>query len=136
MSPIRYRHLPPLLRPLIDKFYRCHRSPMRSQASDEIWVAEQAHEIVATLSLRAVTGGQWLTGLFVAPALRGQGVAATLLENALAEHPEAVWLFCHPDLQRFYQRRGFAAGQPLPAELAERLARYQRSKSLISLRAH
>ncbi len=136
MSPFRYRQLPPLLRPMVDKFYRGHRSPMRSQAGDQIWVAEHAGDIVAALSMRAVTGGQWLTGLFVAPALRRQGVAAALLDHVLAEHPEAVWLFCHPDLQGFYQWRGFAPGQPLPAELAERLARYQRSKSLVSLRAH
>ena len=136
MSSPHYRQLPPPLRPLVDKFYRSHRSPMRSQAGDEVWVAEHAGDIIAALSLRAVTGGQWLTSLFVAPALRRQGVAATLLDQALAEHPEAVWLFCHPDLQGFYQCRGFVAGQPLPAELAERLARYQRSKSLVSLRAH
>ncbi|WP_296270831.1 GNAT family N-acetyltransferase [Pseudomonas sp. UBA6323] len=136
MSPFRYRQLPPQLRPLVDKFYRGHRSPMRSQADDQIWVAEYAGDIVAALSLRALTGGQWLTGLFVAPALRRQGVAAALLDHALAEHPEAVWLFCHPDLQGFYQCRGFVPGQPLPAELAERLARYQHSKSLVSLRAH
>ncbi|EZH77422.1 GNAT family N-acetyltransferase [Ectopseudomonas composti] len=136
MSPLCYRRLPPLLRPLVDKFYRSQRSPMRSQAGDEIWVAELAGEIVAALSLRAVADGQWLTGLFVAPARRRQGVAAALLDHALAQHPEPIWLFCHPDLQSFYQHLGFRADQPLPAELAERLARYQRSKSLLSLRAH
>lgn len=131
-----FRHLPAQLRPLVDKFYRGHRSPMRSQAGDKIWVAERGDEIVAALSLRAVAGGQWLTGLFVAPALRRQGLATALLDHSLAMHPEAVWLFCHPDLQGFYQRQGFVTGQPLPAELAERLARYQRSKALVSLRAH
>jgi len=33
----RFRHLPLQLRPLVDKFYRDHRSPMRSQAGDELW---------------------------------------------------------------------------------------------------
>ena len=69
----RFRHLPAQLRPLVDKFYRDHRSPMRSQAGDELWVTESASEIVAALSLRPVAGGQWLTGLFVAPALRRIG---------------------------------------------------------------
>lgn len=136
MLSTRYRRLPHLLRPLVDKFYRGHRSPMRSQAGDEIWVAERGDEIVAALSLRAVAGGQWLTGLFVAPALRRQGLAAALLDHSLATHPEAVWLFCHPDLLGFYQRQGFVTGQPLPTELAERLARYQRNKALVCLRAH
>ncbi|AVO51687.1 GNAT family N-acetyltransferase [Ectopseudomonas mendocina] len=134
MSRIHYRCLLPLLRPLVDKFYRSHRSPMRSQAGDELWVAESEGEIVAALGLRAVTGGQWLTGLFVAPMWRCQGVAAQLLRHSLAAHPEPVWLFCHPDLRIFYQRLGFVDCQTLPPELAERLARYQRNKSLVSLR--
>ena len=136
MTSPRFRRLPLQLRPLVDKFYRDHRSPMRSQAGDELWVTESASEIVAALSLRPVAGGQWLTGLFVAPALRRQGLAATLLDHSLATHPEAVWLFCRPDLRGFYQCQGFVTGQPLPAELAERLARYQRNKALVSLRAH
>ncbi|MDG9758141.1 GNAT family N-acetyltransferase [Pseudomonas sediminis] len=136
MTSPRVRRLPLQLRPLVDKFYRDHRSPMRSQAGDELWVAENASEIVATLSLRPVAGGQWLTGLFVAPALRRQGVAAALLSHSLALHPEPVWLFCHPELHTFYQRLGFESGQSLPTELAQRLTRYQRGKSLIALRIH
>ncbi|PIA67614.1 GNAT family N-acetyltransferase [Pseudomonas sediminis] len=136
MTSPRFRRLPLQLRPLVDKFYRDHRSPMRSQAGDELWVAENASEIVATLSLRPVAGGQWLTGLFVAPALRRQGVAAALLSHSLALHPEPVWLFCHPELRTFYQRLGFESCQSLPTELAQRLARYQRGKSLIALRIH
>ncbi|WP_278618726.1 GNAT family N-acetyltransferase [Ectopseudomonas oleovorans] len=132
----RFRHLPLQLRPLVDKFYRDHRSPMRSQAGDELWVTESANQIVATLSLRPLAGGQWLTGLFVAPALRRQGVAAALLDHSLALHPEPVWLFCHPELRGFYQRLGFEDCQSLPTELAVRLTRYQRNKSLVSLRIH
>ena len=136
MTTPRVRRLPLQLRPLVDKFYRHHRSPMRSQAGDELWVAESASEIVAALSLRPLADGQWLTGLFVAPALRRQGVAAALLSHSLALHPEPVWLFCHPELRTFYQRLGFEDCQSLPAELAERLTRYQRSKSLTPLRIH
>ena len=136
MPTPRFRHLPAQLRPLVDKFYRGHRSPMRSQAGDKIWVAERGDEIVAALSLRPLAGGQWLTGLFVAPALRRQGVAAALLGHSLALHPEPVWLFCHPELRNFYQRLGFEDCQSLPTELAERLTRYQRTKSLIPLRIH
>ena len=136
MTSPRFRRLPLQLRPLVDKFYRDHRSPMRSQAGDELWVAQSASEIVAALSLRPLAGGQWLTGLFVAPALRRQGVAAALLDHSLALHPEPVWLFCHPELRGFYQRLGFVDCQRLPAELDERLTRYQRTKSLIPLRIH
>ena len=99
-------------------------------------MAQSASEIVAALSLRPLAGGQWLTGLFVAPALRRQGVAAALLDHSLALHPEPVWLFCHPELRGFYQRLGFEDCQSLPTELAVRLTRYQRNKSLVSLRIH
>lgn len=136
MTSPRFRRLPLQLRPLVDKFYRDHRSPMRSQAGDELWVTESASEIVAALSLRPVAGGQWLTGLFVAPTLRRQGLAAALLSHSLALHPEPVWLFCHPELRSFYQRLGFEDCQSLPTELAVRLIRYQRNKSLVSLRIH
>lgn len=136
MTSPRFRRLPLQLRPLVDNFYRDHRSPMRSQAGDELWVAQSASEIVAALSLRPVAGGQWLTGLFVAPTLRRQGLAAALLSHSLALHPEPVWLFCHPELRSFYQRLGFEDCQSLPTELAVRLTRYQRNKSLVSLRIH
>ena len=136
MTSPRFRRLPLQLRPLVDNFYRDHRSPMRSQAGDELWVTESASEIVAALSLRPVAGGQWLTGLFVAPTLRRQGLAAALLSHSLALHPEPVWLFCHPELRSFYQRLGFEDCQSLPTELAVRLIRYQRNKSLVSLRIH
>lgn len=136
MTTPTFRRLPVQLRPLVDKFYRDHRSPMRSQAGDELWVAQSASQIVAALSLRPVAGGQWLTGLFVAPTLRRQGVAAALLSHSLALHPEPAWLFCHPELRTFYQRLGFKDCQSLPNVLAERLTRYQRNKSLVSLRIH
>lgn len=136
MSTPHYRCLPSELQPLLNKFYRSHRSPMRGQAGDEVWVAQSSRDIVAALSLRPVSAGQWLTGLFVAPALRRQGVAGELLRACLAQHPEAIWLFCHPQLRCFYQRQGFVDCDPLPAELAERLARYRRNKPLVSLRAH
>ncbi|WAJ39267.1 GNAT family N-acetyltransferase [Pseudomonas sp. GOM7] len=131
-----YRQLPSHLRPLVDKFYRQHRSAMRSQAGDELWVAQQGNDIVAALSLRPVADGQWLTGLFVAPAQRGQGLASGLLTQSLQAHPEPAWLFCHPDLLGFYRRQGFQPSLRLPDELDQRLARYRRSKSLIALRAH
>ena len=137
LSMPAYRQLPSALRPLVDKFYRQHRSSMRSQAGDELWVAQQGSEIIAALCLRPIASGQWLTGLFVAPAQRRQGLANCLLANVLkAHHPQPLWLFCHPDLSTFYQRQGFHPCTQLPAELQQRLTRYQRTKALLALRAH
>lgn len=128
---MHYRLLPPPLKPLADKFYRAQRSPMRASAGAQIWVAEQ-QEIVAALCLQTVAGGHWLTSLLVAPAQRRQGAAAHLIGAALAECSSTVWLFCHTELSDFYLRQGFTLSNDLPAVLAERLLRYQRSKRLLA----
>lgn len=120
------------LLPLADKFYRSHRSPMRAAKAATVWVAKHP-DIIAALSLTAVADGHWLTGLFVAPQWRGQGVAGRLLEEVMKSQAGPVWLFCHPDLSGFYQRAGFVPCADLPEALAERLRRYVRTKPLISL---
>ncbi|HDS1050330.1 MULTISPECIES: GNAT family N-acetyltransferase [Pseudomonas] len=117
---------------MLDHFYRQHSSRMRAASDAELWVA-RAPGIIAGLSLSAVGEGFWLTGLFVAPQRRNQGVAARLVEAALAQVGGPVWLFCHPDLMPFYQRLGFDLAQQLPEALASRLLRYQRNKRLVAL---
>lgn len=119
-------------RRLLDHFYRQHGSRMRAAGDGRLWVA-RANGIVAGLSLTAVADGQWLTGLFVDPQRRGQGVAAQLIDAALTEALGPTWLFCHPDLAAFYQRLGFSTAEQLPEPLAARLQRYQRSKPLLAL---
>lgn len=132
MSPLHVRPLVGPERGLLDHFYRQHGSRMRASAGARLWVA-RAPLIVGGLSLGEVPGGQWLTGLFVAPDWRGRGIAAKLIEAALADALSPTWLFCHPDLQPFYQRLGFAPASVLPVVLAERLTRYRRSKALVAL---
>ena len=105
---------------------------MRVNGEGELWVA-RADEIVGGMSLQAVADGHWLTGLFVAPQWRGRQVASRLVEAALTARPGPTWLFCHPDLQAFYQRLGFTPTSDLPEALASRLARYQRSKPLLAM---
>lgn len=134
MPDLHYRALPAHLRPLADKFYRTHRSAMRPRHDDTVWVAQQG-DILAALCLAPMDDGRWLTGLFVAPAFRGQGLAGQLLSTALADADGPTWLFCHPDLASFYQRLGFAPTSQLPALLAQRLSRYQCNKNLIALSA-
>ncbi|MGE8413117.1 MAG: GNAT family N-acetyltransferase [Pseudomonas sp.] len=119
-------------RPLLNKFYRQHRSPMRASGDGLLWVVRDS-EIVAGMSLTPVARGYWLTGLYVAPKLRGQGLARRLLEDARHELEGPVWLFCHPELVTLYRHLGFAADPQLPQPLVERLARYQRSKPLLAM---
>lgn len=126
---MHYRQLPAPLKPLADTFYRSQRSAMRAKAGEQLWVAEDK-AIVAALCLQKVAHGHWLTSLLVATPRRGQGVARQLVETALADCSAPVWLFCHPQLNDFYLRLGFSPCPDLPQPLAERLARYQRSKRL------
>jgi len=131
-TPIQCRTLSASERPLLNKFYKSQSSPMRASESGEAWVA-RAGEIVAALNLSPVPGGHWLTGLLVASEWRRRQVARQLVEQACQQAGGCIWLFCHPDLQDFYQRLGFAVSEAMPAMLGERLARYRRSKPLLAM---
>ncbi|WP_434705225.1 GNAT family N-acetyltransferase [Pseudomonas sp. Z1-12] len=132
MSEIHYTQLDEPLWPLMNKFYRAHQSSMKAVRDAQLWVARR-DEIVAALCLRPVSGGHWLTGLFVAPTYRVQGIGARLIAAAVKDLDEPVWLFCHPDLRGFYERRGFSFDPELPYAMAERLSRYARSKPMIAM---
>jgi len=132
MTALLCTPLSDLERSLLNHFYKQHGSRMRAASEGELWVARSG-EVIAGLSLSPVAEGYWLTGLLVAPQWRNQGVAARLVEAALAQVDGCTWLFCHPDLERFYQRLGFATACGLPEALASRLARYQRSKRLVAM---
>lgn len=105
---------------------------MRAPAQGVLWVA-RSPGIIAGLGLSEVEGGQWLTGLFVAPDRRAQGVGMHLVGQALAQASGSTWLFCHPELEPYYRRQGFAPACALPQSLHDKLQRYQRSKALVAL---
>jgi GNAT superfamily N-acetyltransferase len=132
MSEVSIQLLSEPLWPLLNKFYRAHGSSMKALKGGQLWVARDA-EIVAGLCLTPVVGGHWLTGLFVDPAYRGQGLAARLVLRAVQPVEGTVWLFCHPDLQGVYDRMGFTQETLLPQSLSERLVRYKRNKPLIAM---
>nr|WP_285863701.1 GNAT family N-acetyltransferase [Pseudomonas sp. BGr12]MDL2422405.1 GNAT family N-acetyltransferase [Pseudomonas sp. BGr12] len=132
MTNLRFCSLSGLEQPLLNKFYKSQGSPMRATANGQCWVARD-QGIVAALCLSPVGEGHWLTGLWVEQAYRQQGIAGRLIDQAIGSIEGPVWLFCHPDLSTFYQRQGFAQCMELPAPLAERLARYQRSKPLLAM---
>ncbi|PRW96507.1 N-acetyltransferase [Pseudomonas fragi] len=132
MTAIIYAPLEAVLWPLMNKFYRAHQSSMKAVRDAQLWVARQ-EEIIAGLCLRPMAHGYWLTGLFVAPELRGQGVAGALASQAVAACDGPVWLFCDPQLQGFYEKLGFSLDVELPHALHGRLVRYQRNKAMIAM---
>lgn len=132
MTAITYAPLEAPQWPLLNKFYRSHQSSMKAVKDAQLWVA-RGDEIIAGLCLRTQTHGFWLTGLFVAPLSRKQGVAAALVNRAVTACDGPVWLFCDPELQGFYEGLGFTLEAELPQALHERLVRYQRNKAMIAL---
>ncbi|OYT97544.1 MAG: GNAT family N-acetyltransferase [Pseudomonas sp. PGPPP3] len=134
MSLIRYQRLASELLPLANKFYKSQRSPMRVGRSEEVWVAQQV-DIIAACCLKPVADGNWLTALLVAREQRQQGIASQLLSELRAHSQGPIWLFCAPELLDFYRRQGFTPCDDLPAELTERLLRYQRKQPLLALAA-
>lgn len=132
MPECQLRQLPVESQPLLNKFYRTHRSHMRVPPGACCWVAGST-EIVAGLCLTGVADGYWLTGLLVTPNQRNQGLAQRLVTQALAISDGPVWLFCEPKLIGFYKRLGFSEPGMLPEPLASRLKRYNRSKTLVAL---
>jgi len=132
MTAIVYAPLEAPLWPLMNKFYRAHQSSMKAVKDAQLWVARQ-EDIVAGLCLRPMAQGYWLTGLFVAPAQRKQGIAGELVRRAVASRDGPVWLFCDPELQGFYESLGFSLDVDLPHTLHERLVRYQRNKAMIAM---
>jgi GNAT superfamily N-acetyltransferase len=105
---------------------------MKALKGGRLWVARDS-EIVAGLCLTPVVGGQWLTGVFVDPAYRGQGLAARLITAAAADVDGMLWLLCHPELEGMYRRMGFTQDTLLPQSLNERLVRYKRNKPMIAM---
>lgn len=71
--------------------------------------------------------------MFVDPAYRGQGLAARVIEAAVADVDGTLWLLCHPDLEGLYQRMGFTQDTVLPQSLSERWVRYKRNKPMIAM---
>lgn len=133
MTAIAYAQLEAPLWPLMNKFYRAHQSSMKASKDAQLWVARE-QEVVAALCLRSAANGYWLTGLFVAPDVRGRGIARSLVDAAVSSTEGApVWLFCDPELQGFYEGIGFGMVDDLPQVLFERLIRYQRNKAMIAM---
>lgn len=130
MTDLSFVRLTALQRPLLAGFYREQRSAMRPRGDGQLWVARSAEKIVAGLSLLPLEQGNWLTGLFVTPIWRKNGVARRLIEHAAQQATGPVWLFCEPELASFYTALGFTPATLLPDALTARLTRYRVHKDL------
>ncbi|MFN3579682.1 MAG: GNAT family N-acetyltransferase [Pseudomonas sp.] len=131
-SPFRCEPLPAEHTHLLNRFYRQHGSRMKAYSEQKLWTL-QSDDLLACLCLQPVQSGHWLTGLFVAPEYRGQGLATHLLEAIRKQASGPLWLFCSPELQALYTRCGYAPATELPESLAAKLKRYQQGNPLIAM---
>lgn len=131
---LSYQCLDLASRPLLARFYREHGWKMRGAKQTFAWVVrDPTQQLIAGLCLTAIEQGHWLTGLMVAPERRRQGVASQFLQHIREQLTGPIWLFCHPTLEGFYQTLDYRLCSELPPVLADKLLRYQRSKSLIAM---
>lgn len=106
---------------------------MRISQPAEAWVIRDP-AIIAGLCLTNISDGYWLTGLFVAPEHRQRDLAKSLLKHIQTVYSKtSIWLFCHPELVRFYQQADFQLTEQLPESLKIRLVRYQQHKKLVAM---
>ncbi len=117
--------LPPIAFPLASKFYKLHKKGKVS-GSDIVWVSRDSGHIIAAARLSLVLPHyRLLTGVFVAPEYRKQGVARDLLQSTCDE-PQFIYTFSLQHLQPFYQQLNFEliALDNLPCELAQMFIAY------------
>ena len=119
--------------PLLNKFYKTHHTKLRANKHSQAWVLMANEQWLAVLNLAPCSAGAFLGGVFVPPTLRGKGFSRELISRVQTQAEQPLWLFCAPELSALYQRCGFLPCQDLPADLQERLTRYQQHKSLIAM---
>ncbi|WP_235906713.1 GNAT family N-acetyltransferase [Pseudomonas saliphila] len=124
--------LPKIAIPMANQFYRSQASRMKARSRHQVLVLRDT-EIKAALCLQPIADGTWLTNLLIATDQRGRGLATQLLAEARSVTQGPIWLFARPELEGFYVQRGYQSRPVLPAELADRLVRYQRTKQLVAL---
>lgn len=129
---LRFECLPDIAIPLANQFYRSQGSRMKARSRHQVLVLRNT-DISAALCLQPVADGTWLTNLLIAADKRGSGLATLLLAEARRVTQGPIWLFARPELEGFYVKRGYQSLPVLPAELADRLVRYQRTKQLVAL---
>lgn len=77
---------------------------------DEVWVAEEAGQVLGFLALHRDDEGDWVSQLYLTPGHWRQGIGTALLDYAKALRPGGLRLWCFQVNARgraFYERHGF-----------------------------
>ena len=79
-------------------------------------------------------GSLELASIAVLPEWRGQGVARTIIEHLLKQHPGRLYLTCRAELGRMYQKFGFQV--VIPAEMPPYFKRLSGIVNLLTRLTH
>lgn len=84
-----------------------------------VFVCESEGKLCGFIGLQ----GSYLAGLFVDPAMQGQGIGSLLLSDCQKRFDRlSLDVFAeNPRAKRFYERHGFFAGEPKPSEFPPHL---------------
>lgn len=104
-------------------------NPMGLDWKRFVVVVNEKDEVVACGQIKLHGSGVYeLASIAVKPEYRGQGLARRVIETLLAESPRPLYLMCHSNMGRLYEKFGFSSLE------YERMPRYfQRISKLAGL---
>ena len=134
LSSLQFSQLQKHHIPLVNQFYKQVYKKGLANKSEQVFVLKN-QEILCAARLKEVQGELLLTGVACNEALRGQGLASTLISQLLLSQVHTIYCFPYPHLQTFYQRLGFTlfAADELPEKLGIQYQRYNSRKPLLCM---
>ncbi|WP_407331915.1 GNAT family N-acetyltransferase [Enterovibrio sp. 27052020O] len=138
MADYRFLPLDNLRFPLIARFYKDHYPAGKPKKDEIIWTMEREKRLAGSVRFRQFEQFQLLTGMLIAPDLRGKKLGAAFL-RAIEEQISSKDCYClaYRYLTPLYEEAGFVLidSNELPEELQGRYASYCNSgKDLIPMK--
>lgn len=133
----RFAPLDPLRFPIVARFYKTHYPAGKPKKDEVIWTVEGHSGLKGAVRFRQFSDFQLLTGMLIDPAVRRQGVGASLLiavEQQIKARPCYCLAYTH--LQSLYKNAGFVVIETckLPEALRGRYQSYCNSgKDLVPM---
>ncbi len=137
MTNIRFHPLEPLRFPLINRLYKAHYPAGKAKKDEVIWIGENNTGIQCCVRFKQFDSYQLLTGMFVLPTMRGQGLGLALADACVPQFKtKTCFCFAFSHLENFYHQAHFKTieDNELPEPLQSRIKRYRQSgKNLIAM---
>ncbi len=116
----------------LNLFYKKNRNKARAKPEDFMYAAiNEEDQICAVLRLLPYDDFLLLRSVLTAKEFRGQGIAASLIQNAMKEQNALIYTLPTPLAVSLYQRLGFQAlnKEQIPAQLLASYRRFRQSNT-------